>query len=122
MKKLTITYDYFDQDAEDIKQKTTKQFFRFNLGVAKSFKESTGIDLLSSKNDVEDNMTQLASALPAFLWVKIDGSKLVQNEATADEALNSNWYDGITMDQTIELIKLIQPDDNGGAKKNSKRK
>ena len=48
--------------------------------------------------------------------VKIVDNKLVQNASTADEAKQSDWYEGLTMNQTIELIKLIQPDDEGGKK------
>lgn len=116
MKKLSIECDVWDPKAEDIVTKHVTKYFRFNLGVAKTFKENEGIDLLSSKNDIESNMTTLATTLPAYLWVKIVDNKLVQNASTADEAKQSDWYEGLTMNQTIELIKLIQPDDEGGRK------
>lgn len=94
---------------EEIVEIEKDYYFRATIGTLKNFKSLTGKDFFEivSKGMPEEEQFSLLLELPAFLWLKNENGELKQNASTANEALNSVWYNSLTMNDIVEIIKYL---------------
>jgi hypothetical protein len=85
------------------KEKKEKAYFNLGLSAMNLYEENTGRSIsvdIDKLNEGKNTMQVISNLIPA-VYAESDGTKLIQNQITFDNAKESAWLDQILFNETL---------------------